>query len=208
MANDLGTLKAKIADDLERGDMTSQIAAAITASIDFYADKPFWFLEGDGTVETVADTDYVAVPTGLRYAPRCDVEIDLGSDIRALRKLSWSEYRRRARIVTTSGEPTHYAYRNGRFYLHPAPQDVYTITAFGFYTEDALTADTGDGSTNAWTDTARDLIAADAVMRIARDVLRDPEREKNAARAAEIAFNDLVRKGNLRKGTGRVRGHL
>lgn len=205
MANDLATLKAKIADDLERTDLTSQIAAAITASIAFYADKPFWFLEDEGTVNTVANTAYVAVPTGLRYAPRCDVEINLGSYSRKLRKLSWSEYRRRARIVTTSGEPTHYAYRNGRFYLHPAPQDAYTITAFGFYDEDALASGT---DVNAWTDTARDLIAADVAMRISRDLLRDPEREGNARRAAEIAFNDLIRKGNLRKGTGRVRGHL
>lgn len=208
MANDLQTLKAKIADDLERSDMTNQIAATITSSITFYADKPFWFLESEGTVDTVAETAYVAVPSGLRYAPRCDVEINLGGTLRVLRKLSWSEYRRRARIVTTSGEPTHYAYRTDRFYLHPKPQDVYTITAFGFYDEAALTADTGDGSTNAWTDTARDLIAADVVMRISRDVLRDPEREGNARRAAEIAFSDLIRKGNARKGTGKVRGHL
>lgn len=202
--SDLDGLKAKIADDLERGDLTSQIAALIPRVIEHYADRTFHFLEGEGTVDTEAATAYVAVPTGLRVTPPCDVEIAIGANNYDLHKWSWRQYRRHAQINTSSGEPTHYAYRNGRFYLYPTPAAVYTITAWGIYDQAELSA--GD-SESAWTNEAFELVVAECTMRLARDVLRDDVKMRNAQIAVNQALVDLGGKATRRKRTGRTRAH-
>lgn len=205
MANDLAALKARIADELERSDLTTQIARTIESAIEFHADRRFWFLEDEGTVDTVAGEASVDVPDGLRTAHDCEVEILVGSDSYSMRKLGWRQYRRHAQFSTSRGQPFDYAFRDGKFWLHPVPDTVYTITAYGIYDQPALANPT---DVNAWTDVARDLIAAEVELRIARDFLRDPERMRNAASARNEALADLRGKSQGRKGTGRIRGHL
>lgn len=205
MANDLAALKARIADELERTDLTTQIASTIKRAIEFHADRRFWFLEGDGTVNTVSGQAYVAIPAGLRVAHDCEVEILVGADSYDLRKLGWREYRRHAQCVSSRGQPTDYAFRDGRFYLHPVPDTVYAITAYGIYDQPALVEPDDE---NAWTDVAQDLIAAEVELRIARDILRDDERMRNAASARNEALQALRGQSKGRKGTGRIRGHI
>ncbi|MCA8902096.1 MAG: hypothetical protein KDA53_12685 [Hyphomonas sp.] len=205
MANDLAALKALIANNIERSDLDDEIAAAITVSIEFYADRPFWFLEEDGTVDTVADQAYVNVPDGLRVHDEEGVEILVNGSTYELGVMTWREYRRHQRVASSSGQPYGYTYRNGQFFLHPTPDDAYTVTVFGIYDADALTA---DSSVNVWTDAGRDLIAGDVAMRLGRDVMRDSEIETKGMRKLEIALAELTRKTTRRKRTGKVRGHL
>jgi hypothetical protein len=202
---DFAALKARIADELERTDMTARIEKAIPRAIEFHADRRFWFLDGDGTVNTVAGQDYVAVPTGLRTAHDCEVEILVGQNSYEMRKMGWRDYRRHAQYATSRGQPFDYAFRDGRFYLHPVPDAVYQITAYGIYDQPVLTSGTDE---NAWTDQGQDLIVAEVCLRIARDFLRDDERMRNAASARNEALQSLRGQSAARKGTRRIRGHL
>lgn len=202
---DLAGLKARIADDLERDDLTTQIAAEIPLAIEFYADRSFHFLEDDATVDTTAAQAYVALPDGLRVSRPHDLEIDIGSTRYDLRKMTWRQYRRSAQVNQSSGQPTDYAYRNGRFYLYPVPNQAYTITTYGIFDEPELTTGTSE---NAWTNEALKLIAAEVEMRLARDVLRDDKRMRNAQLAVIQELAELTGKSTRRRRTGKLRGYI
>ena len=61
-----GALKTRIADELNRSDLTSQIASAVPRAIEYYARERFDFNEGRSTASTVVDNQYVDFPDGLR----------------------------------------------------------------------------------------------------------------------------------------------
>ena len=202
-------VKASIADDLERTDLATQIDSLVHRAIEFYANKPFEFLEDTRTITALAGSSYTDIPTGLRrlntraedYSP---VRIQEGEYQYDLKQRSFSRIIKFAN-TSTSGVINEFAYRNGRFYWWSVPQRDYTIHVDGTYDQPTLAA---DNDQNAWTNEAEDLIKAEVKYRIARDVLRDPERAATERLARNEFKSNLLGKSHGLRRTGRLRAHL
>ena len=194
-------IKARVANECDRDDLTSEIETAVLDAVDEHADLNFAFNENRLTTVTVADTRTVAIPTGLRRETM--VSIDVSGNDYPLEKVS-AEYLEDLHNATdTTGQPTYYAYLDGVWHLWPTPGRAYTLTAVGVYDESALSA---DGDTNGFTDdrTAARMIAAWARVYIARNLTYDQQMEGAALNEYSSARNTLMRKTAAKIATGRV----
>lgn len=171
----LGNLKSRVASDLARSDLTTDIANAISDAIDEYGDVPFYWLMEEATVSTVAGTATVALPTSFRRLHMLTVTDSAGDreDLPPGRnQISYEEYR--ARVWNTSssrGQPCEYAIWNELVWFDPTPDAVYTIT-FSYFGP-VVGVPATDGDTNAWTTTAEQMVRAKAKALIFRDVIRN-----------------------------------
>lgn len=198
--SDLAALKARIADELNRSDLTSQIASAITRAIEFYADERFSFNEGRLTLSTTANSDYADYPTGLRKID--SVYATVAGHRYELVKREFDELDRWHGASDTSGQPLDYAVRGTQFYIYPTPNAAYALAVTGIYDQPALSADT---DTNAWcTGVAQDLITARCKYTIARDITFDSEVMRNSAIAEREALNRLRSETHALVADGRV----
>ena len=197
----LGDLKARIADELLKRNLTNQIAKAIARAIEHYAGRRWWFNTGRMVgAPTATDADgFIALPTGTRLID----EIRVGSNI--LEPRSPERMDEWLALSPAAGDPFDYAVSGDRIRVYPIPSGPISIVVVGTFDQPALTDDT---SSNAWTTHAEDLIVARAKMTLYRDVLRDPEGALLAKAAMEEAESDLNMKTIRRVGTGRVRGYL
>lgn len=188
--SDYGTLKSRIADELNRSDLTSQIGSTILRSIEQYATQRFLFNEGTGTAATTSGNEYVDLPDGLRIIDA--VYATVGGYTYDLTKREFDELEYWHGASQTNGQPLDYAVRGNQVRIYPEPNAAYTLTFTGIFDEPALSV---DADTNDWcTGTAQDLIVADTKYRIARDILYDEEVMRNALIARKEAL--LLLRGN------------
>lgn len=201
----LATLKTRIADEIDRDDLTSQVETALLDAIDHYADMNLAFNEQRQTVSTTADTIAVTVPTGLRR--ETGIWIDVSGNDYALEKVSLEFIEELHAATDTTGQPTYYAYLDGTFRLWPTPGQAYTLTVVGVYDESALSA---DGDTNSFTTdrTAARMVVSWAKRYLAQNVTYDAEMAQAAAIEENAARSDITRKANAKQATGRVRAYL
>lgn len=191
-------LKTRIATELNRSDLTSVIADQVERSIEKYAGRRFWFNESSGTRNTVAGTSTITAPTGLRVIDELFVTINGVKHPLCERSLAditdWLGQN------TSAGQPTDYAYSDATITLFRTPDAIYTITAVGIFD---LTL-SSDGDSNAWTEEAEDLIAYDAMERIARIKLRNSMLANEARQLRNDALNNLMGE-TARRLSGRVK---
>ena len=185
--SDLATLKARIVDELNRSDLTSQIASAIPRAIEYYARERFDFNEGRSTAATVADNQYVDFPDGLRVVD--EVYVTVGGNTYDMRRVEFDQMEYWHGASNTSGQPLDYAMRKRQFRIYPTPNQAYVLTVTGIYDEAALSA---DDDTNAWcTDLAQDLINYRVQFLMYRDILKDRESMLEASQAEKEALREL-----------------
>lgn len=194
-------IKTRVADELDRDDLTSAIETAVLDAVDEHSDQLLAFNEARNTAATTAGQIYVTVPTGLRRESGIWIDVS-GSDYALIKKpLEFIEDLHAS--TTTTGQPTYYAYLDGTFRLWPTPGQVYTLTVLGVYDESALSA---DGDTNGFTNdrTAARMITAWARAYIARNLTYDPEMEQSALREYVQAKDSLNRKTAAKVATGMI----
>jgi len=197
----LGEIKTSIADEINRDDLTTQIAARITRAIDFYADTRFWFNEEIKTITTTADDEYVAVPTGLRREDEDGVFITVGGFKYPLAKKDRTYIQYWQSSQNLKGQPVEYAYESEQWRLFPTPSQAYTITVLGIYDIDAPAS---DSASNDWTNYAEDLIVSRAKLLIARDILYDDDMARTAFVAEKEALTSLKSETSERTSLGQV----
>lgn len=171
-------IQARIADELNRSDLTSQIQKAIISAIKHYDQDRTWFNETTGTIATVAAQNYVAVPTG--YIQDDKLQITVGSTLYTLTKITYDEWATKS-TTSTSGQPTEYAYYQDRFYLYPTPGAIYSLTLS--YTK-ILTELSSGSDTNGWVDT-EEMIRSRAMADVKMNVLHDNDARGEAASLAK-----------------------
>ncbi len=201
----LGDLKARIADELLKRNLTTQIAQHVARAVEFYAGRRWWFNTGTMTGAAVsADADgYMLLPIGTRLID----QIMVGTTVLEPRD---------PEIIdewiangSPAGEPYDYAPSGDRIRLYPVPTGPVELKVVGtFDLTPAITATAADSVSNAWTNEAVDLIDARARMTLYRDVLRDVDGVSLAKDAEREADRDLSMKTMRRLGAGRVRGYL
>jgi len=189
----LGELKSRIADELNRDDLDTQIGTAITAAIQQWGRERFWRTVSSQTATATLGGQYVTLPAGMRDLDI--VQVLSGSTYTPLRAQPLAVIDEWQGATTSSGVPTDYAVENTRIRLYPTPDDAYTLSFVGVF---SLAALADDNDTNFWTEEAADLIAATVKYRIYRDIIRNSE-AMTFAKAAENEALDWLKDETTRK---------
>ena len=201
----LGYMKDKIADEIARPDLTSQIADKITEAIAAYQPERFFFSETrDITFSTVIGqefytaSDNAAIPTLEAFdyvilyigsipwpiARRTDVEIEVLNQNGLMR-----------------GQPWNWSYYNQQLRLGPIPDAVYSMRIACHQKVAAPLTD--DTAGNPWmTDNAERLIRCRAKYELYLHVIRNMEAAQAMASATTEAFDAL--KGQTNRLVGRA----
>lgn len=207
MADTLLDLKALIADDLARGDLTTQIATEIQNAISRWQTERFYFNESRAiTFNTVADqefytsSDHASIPNLLEID---SFVVTANSDTYPLtsRTYEWTEDT--FTITSITGQPTDYAYYGQTLRLYPTPDDAYSCRISAVV---RLTALSSDSDSNAWTKAAdaQDLIRAETERRIYMFVIKDPDLAAASTAARDDALSRLKGETERRIGRGTV----
>lgn len=194
----LGDLKARVADEILKRNLTTQIASHISRAIEFYASRRWWFNVGQKTGVLVTGDEYLTLQ-GVRLID------DLRVNGHSLRERPAEEIEAWQSAGASSGEPGDYVRLGDELRFYPTPNDAYAYVVLGVLDQPALAS---DASSNAWTNEAADLIAARTRFTLYRDVLRDPEGATLATDAMKEADSLLQMTTMRRSGRGRVKGHL
>ena len=197
--SDLQTMRARIADYINRSDLNTQIDLEINRAIEHYAKKNrFWFNETTGTFNTVSGqliyTSSDSIPSIIREIDFVKIALVATTNNIELTEKSYEWIQHQVVNTSSTGTPAHYAYYKENFYIYPIPGAVYTITVSYVKGYAALTA----AQSNDFTTNAEDLIEARA-MRMVYDFLL--KNEKMADRCAIKEAEELV---NLQGETQRL----
>jgi hypothetical protein len=205
----LGEMKSHLSDDLDDTSATyaTQIARAITRSIEHLKKTRFAFNESRSiTITTViGQSDYT---TDASANPLSDVMkldgmflTDTGGQVTPLSPITPQQMQVLLDNSASTGEPYNYTWYANALRIYPLPDAAYTLTLLAWY---RLAAPSSDGSSNAWTNEAYDLVKARALYYLASNTLRDPDLATMARIAETEAEEALIREMNSRNGTGYI----
>ncbi len=192
-------IKARVADELERNDLSSQIETAVLDAQEFYAHLFLGFNERRGLAATLAGSEFASLPAGLRHPKEVSVQVS-GNDYTLLKRST--EYLEHLHNASdTSGQPAFYAVLDREFRIWPTPDAQYTLTVLGVYDDSALSADadTNDFTTNAM---ATNMLVHWAKEYIARNILIDAEQTQAAFAQRTIAERNFRERVNRLNATG------
>jgi hypothetical protein len=179
MAGDLATLKSRIASEINRPDLTSQIANAINDAILVYQKERFRFNEtipnAPTTFNTVVgqanyssvDLADIATMFSLDY-----MIIQIGSFLQHMTRGDPKHLKVYNQINTMLGQPLWYATEQNQIILSPIPSAIYPVT-MGLLRRIAAPA-TDIEANNPWMIDCERLIRARAKYEIAVHVTRNP----------------------------------
>lgn len=207
MADSLLDLKALIADDLARGDLTTQIATEIQNAIARWQTERFYFNESRAiTFNTVANQEFYTSSEHASIPNLLDIDsflVTANNDTYQLtsRTYEWTE--QTFSMSSIVGQPTDYAYYGQSLRLYPTPDDAYACRISAVVRLSALS---GDTDSNAWTKAAdaQDLIRAETERRIYMYVIKDPDHAAFATSARDDALSRLKGETERRIGRGTV----
>lgn len=202
----LADLKADIASDFARGDLTTEIAAAITRAIEYFQPTRFWFNE-------TRDLTFNTVIGQARYTSADDADIPGIITLDATfitvggqnRELDWvypDDYELAVDSSASTGEPYCYTRLNETIGLYPLPDAVYTIRLQCHYVVDAPTSDAD--AANLWIVNAYQLIRSRAAWEIASKKVRDYDFARLMAGEVDYELNRLNGQTSKRLGTGQI----
>lgn len=199
----LGDLKTRIADELARSDLTSQIALAVTDAIDLASKNRFWFNE-------VRD---LQIQLAANQAYHSDSNVDVLVEIDQLYLLLNTNQRwnlhaaNNARLdalyngTPAVGLPVRFSRYGSELRFWPTPDQTYTAYLNGFTKGQPLSLDT---DSNFWTTYGEKLVRAIAKTILYAEVIRNSdEAERNDMLAQRYAL-DLASQSEGRAMTGEM----
>lgn len=208
----LATMKDEIADILDRTDLSSQIATAISRAIKYYRDVPFWFAETRNLlITTVADTtSYTSFDSGSDVSSVADVikVRDLFSEEEGqLSRLRWvtiEAWELMNDNSASTGEPYWWTLTEDTLRVYPVPEDDgYELRMHAYVRRAEPASDSEAG--NVWMTHAYELVKAEAVRRVALFITRNVDLAALMERERERELSRLIGESNKRVGTGRIR---
>lgn len=205
----LAIMKARIASELRRTDLTTQIADAISTAIQAYEHERWFFNESrENTFETVTDQQnygasdaaFIGLISKIDY-----VFILIDGQPFELLPDTMREIEDVAAAPDFTGQPGWYAWYDEQIWLYPTPPQAWTIRVGAVIeqAEPASDAETG----NPWMTKAERLIRSRAKYEIYTHVLRNMEEASVMAAAVTEALEQLnvrtTRK--VKTGSGRIK---
>lgn len=204
--SNFGTLRDRIADELDRTDMTTQIEREIKSAIAYYERRRFWFNEKRIDFATVTSQEWYtsADDSDIPNLLTLDIaKIAINATTKHdLELLPYAEIE----FVSDGGEadegqPTALAYFQKQIRLYPIPDASYSVVLSGIFALDALSA---SADTNAWMTDGEALIRQRTRRMIYSNVIRDPELAQEAGRLEAEELRALIEATTQKKATGRL----
>lgn len=197
----LAIMKSRIATELRRSNITSQIASAITSAIEFYQRERLLFSRYR-TFTFVTATDQVA------YTAADSANIPLVNNVDRVRLTTPSVVtlsKDTGSLVETvplpsSSQPTHYAYADETLRFYPTPNGNYTVEVTGWMSPAAPANDSETG--NVWMTTGEALIRARAKLELAAHVILDKELAQAMGEAVQLEYTMLRNRATRPVGSG------
>jgi hypothetical protein len=169
----LGDLKARIADEIARSDLTSQIALAIVDAIDEAATHRFWFNEVRGvTFPIIAGQEYYGNEDLDAMVEIDDLWLSVSGQRRNLRLTSDARIDELSNGTPPIGEPYCWSRNGNGLRLYPVPNLPYTVTIDG---STKFTPMENDTDWNGWTTQGERYIRALAKRNLYAEVIRDSD---------------------------------
>ncbi len=201
-ARSLGDLKARIADELARSDLTAQIALAIDDAISEAATHRFWFNEVRGlTFPLTAGQEYYGNEDLSALTEIDDLWLAVGSQRRNLRPASDISLDGLNDGMQSRGEPYLWSRYSDGFRFYPVPTQGYIVTVDGV-TRFAPLGD--DANTNPWIVEGERYIRALAKRNLYAEVIRDADEAQTMDALARRYREELFAQTSDRIGTGQV----
>jgi hypothetical protein len=200
-------LQNRIASDLTRDDLTSQIKSAIGDAVKNYETSRFYFNTTRSlTFPTVigqvayAASDLPQIPNIIRID-----SLWLRDSVSTfpLTRLEPDEFEWLQNNFTGNGRSTDFTYIDGQILLWPAPVAVYTMRPHMHYRLDPLSADT---DSNAWCNDAEQLIRCHAKLLLYTNLLEDVDGAQRMSAQIQSYKDRLDYETSARTATGRIRG--
>jgi hypothetical protein len=203
----LATLKAKIADDLARSDLTTQIATAITSAITYYQPQRFFFNETRSiTFLTVADQPTYDVDDDADIPLFLELDgmflRDSGGQNYQLERIAPDEIEYLLDGNAHTSRPYSYAYYEQAFRFYPTPDGIYTIRPLGVIEKAAPAAD--DTAGNVWMVHAFELIRCHAKADLYTNVIREMDKVQGMQEREVMELNRLRNKTTRQVASGRI----
>lgn len=198
-------MQTRIANELDRSDLTAEIKKAIVTAVELYERRRFYFCESRFTFATVSGQEVYTSDDAAAIAISPSIERLSGTfngTRRPLTKRPWSYIDDISPTTATRAQPFDWGYRAKAIRLYPIPDAAYTLTA---YNVPRLTALSADGDTNAWTEDAEELIRTHAKLDLLRNVIRGVDMVEEIAllqNQERDAFTALINETASREATG------
>lgn len=198
----LGDLKARIADELARADLASQIALAITDAINEASTHRFWFMEVRGLSIPVAagtanyTSDDIAA---LIEIDRLALIVD--GQRRTLRPMNDDELDRLNDGTPPQGEPYAYSRYGDQLSLYPMPRRSYTVKIDGLWNGGPLEL---DENSNFWTTHGERYIRALAKRDVSANLMHDMDAAIGYDKLAQRYREELQQQTHARTATNEM----
>lgn len=196
-----GDLQNIIATNLNRTDITAQIALGINNSIIHYKENHVWFNEEQAAITlNVNDPLVPNIPSDFLY------EIDGNGLVINYSNLKWPlvkkhpvEYDLADRQGT--GLPVIYTNRINQLYVYYYPDQAYDMTLYYIKDYNPLV---NLSDSNDWTNYGAQLITAKTMADMYRFCLKDIDRANDLLMDCERYLDQIQRRAKRRVGTGRL----
>lgn len=187
-----GDMQTRIADELARTDLTTQIQYAILSAVEYYKDDQFWFNEGEVAFYPTNDglitgtlADHTPMPVTFGEVDIATVTVS-GNRYEMIEE-TYEWIRENTTQSSLVGQPEHYAVFDENIWFYPIPDQLYAITFSGLVYFTALSV---SGGTNAWTNEAERLIRYRAKADLFVNIIRN---DKEAMKMALLEDQELVK---------------
>ena len=188
--SNLGTMKTRIANELARSDLTTEIGQAIQSAIEHHERRRFYFNETIASVTASIGQEWYASADAAWIASAVDIDslrVTINSRPYPVNKRTMAELEIVSGGSTISGDPTDWCYYQQQIRLYPVPSAARVLT--GAYIQRFATM-TADGDSNAWMNDAEALIRTRAKIMLWEEVIRGDagKKEGEFLRAREADY--------------------
>lgn len=203
-----GTMQDRIADELDRADLTTQIKRAIQSAIAYYNKQRFWFTENRTSLSfaTVDGTEFYGASAdsdipNLIFIDNLRIAIS-STDKYDLERVPYTELDSRSDGITADeGKPYSFAYYAKQIRLYPIPDASYSIFGSAIMHLGDLSVTT---DTNNWMTDGEALIRARAKWELYTHVVKDIESARLMKEAEKEELRELIAATNSRSSTGQL----
>ncbi len=212
-------VRNRIADQLSRSDLSTQIDREIQLAITRYNRRVSWLHEvRAATLTTVAAQvwyDSIDISTGEGPQDTTGLTAVAVSDVQQIDYMreanddpilqrSYRDFERLYDVTGASGRVSYFTLYAGRIGLWPEPAGVQAITLSAVVKPQVPASAT---DTSVWFDQAQELVENAAAAAICRKFIQDGDRAQAFQAYETAAWEDLVKEGNQKMATGRLKVH-
>lgn len=207
-AGTAGYMYDKIADQLARSDLTSQIFETVSDAIVFYQPHRFIFSEGrDTSLSTVIGQEFYGVADDVLLGPNGlfafdYITVTIGTAQFDLPRYQPEDIELLTQSGTQMGQPQCYSYYDYQLRLYPVPSAVYPLTIAAHQRIAPPAFATTEG--NPWMVDAERLIRGRAKYELALNYTGDLDEAQRMTAYVTEAYDELKARTNKLAGTGFV----